>query len=152
MNQAWFNFENSLNSPQTKRQYVFCLKQFLNSTKKDLPTFLKLKMPRQEELIIHYLVQKKVSKSNKNVIFFTIKHACEVNDVLLKWKKIKKFIRSEKTGNEIAGRDRGYWREEIEKILQYSDQRVKTAFLILASTGMRVGALNTMKVADLEKI
>lgn len=105
-----------------------------------------LKMQQQEELIINYLVQKKVSRANKNVIFFTIKHACEVNDVLLNWKKIKKFIRSEKTGNEIAGKDRGYLHEEIEKILQYSDQRVKTAFLILASTGMRVGALYSIKL------
>ena len=73
-------------------------------------------MQQQEESIINYSVQKKVSKPNKNVIFFTIKHACEVNDVLLNWKKIKKFIRSEKTGNEITGKDRGYLHEVPEKI------------------------------------
>ncbi|MGB7935380.1 MAG: hypothetical protein WCF21_02020, partial [Nitrososphaeraceae archaeon] len=36
----------------------------------------------------------------------TLKHACEINDVVLNWKKIKKFINSEKTGNETNGRDR----------------------------------------------
>ena len=29
--------------------------------------------------------------------------------------------------------DRGYTREEIQRILDFSDQRIKTAFLILAS-------------------
>ena len=31
----------------------------------------------------------------------TVKHACEINDVVLNWKKIKKFINSEKTGNVV---------------------------------------------------
>lgn len=91
MERAWFNFENSLNSPQTKRQYVFCLQQFLTFIKLTLPKFLKLKVPKQEEIIIKYLAQKKASNAHKNVIYFTIKHACEVNDVLLAWKKIKKI-------------------------------------------------------------
>jgi len=34
-----------------------------------------------------YLVEKKVSKAYKNVIFSPIKHACEVNDVLLNFRK-----------------------------------------------------------------
>jgi len=104
------------------------------------------------DTIIYYLVQKKVSKGLKHVIFHTLKHACEVNDVLLNWKKIKKFVHPTKTGNEIAGRDRGYRLEEIRQILDLSDQRSKTIFLILASTGIRIGALQSMKIGDLEKV
>ncbi len=52
MEREWFNFENSLNSPQTKRQYVFCLKQFLIFTKNNLHRFLMLKMQQQEELTL----------------------------------------------------------------------------------------------------
>jgi integrase len=59
---------------------------------------------------------------------------------------------SEKTGNETNGRDRGYTHEEIKKILDFVDQRNKTAILILAATGMRIGALHTLKVGDLEKV
>ncbi|HSA72721.1 MAG TPA: hypothetical protein VLD84_02100 [Nitrososphaeraceae archaeon] len=40
----------------------------------------------------------------------------------------------------------------MQKILEFSDQRSKTAFLILASTGIRIGALRTLRVGDLEKI
>jgi hypothetical protein len=99
------------------------------------------------------LVQKKVSAPHKNLILSAIRHACEINDTVLNWKKIKKFIRSsQKTGNEIADRDRGYTHTEIQKILQHSDQRIKTCFLILASTGIRIGALGPMKMRDLERI
>jgi integrase len=150
--QTYFNFINSLNSPATKRQYAYCLDQFLIYTKLDLNKFLKLPQDKQTDIIINYLVTKKVSKGLKHVIFHTLKHACEVNDVLLNWKKIKKFVHPTKTGNEIAGRDRGYELEEIRQILDFCDQRAKTIFLILASTGIRIGALGSLKIGDLEKI
>ena len=74
-----------------------------------------------------------------------------MNDVVLNWKKLKKFIKSEKSENETNGRDRGYKLEEIQKILDICDQRTKTAFLILASTGIRIGALYALKIRDFEK-
>ena len=82
----------------------------------------------------------------------SIKHACEINDVVLNWKKIKKFINSAKTGNEANGRDRAYTDKEILKLLGFCDQRVKTIFLILASTGMRTGALRSLRIRDLKRI
>lgn len=71
---------------------------------------------------------------------------------VLNWKKIKKFVHPEKTGNETNGRDRAYTHQEIQKILGFCDQRIRTAFLLLTSTGMRIGALQTLKLDDLEKI
>jgi integrase len=150
--QEWSNFINSINSPETKRMYVYCLEWFLTYCKLNLEKFLKLPPEQQTNLVINYFVEKKVSKSFKNLNFAAIKHACDMNDVLLNWKKIKKFSKSTKTGNEIAGKDRGYTTQEIQKILSLSDQRFKTAFLILASTGMRIGELTVLKVGDLERI
>ena len=151
--EEYFNFINSLNSESTKKTYAYHLEQFLNFLKTDLHSFLILLVKEKEQLIIQYLVQKKVSAPHKNLILSAIRHACEINDTVLNWKKIKKFIRSsQKTGNEIAGRDRGYTHTEIQKILQHSDQRIKTCFLILASTGIRIGALGPMKMRDLERI
>jgi integrase len=132
--------------------YAYSIEQFLNHCKLDLDSFLKLPVQEITNLVIEYLLNKKASRPTKNVIFFAIKHACEINDVILNWKKIKKFIKSDKTGNETNGRDRGYTHEEIQKILEFSDQRIRTAFLILASTGMRIGALGSLKISDLEKI
>lgn len=150
--QVFYNFINTLHSDHTRQSYRFCLEKFLNHYGIDLLSFLKLPQQEISNLIIKYLVDKKVSRQYKNIITATLKHACEINDIVLNWKKIKKFINSEKTGNETNGRDRGYTHEEIKKVLDFSDQRIKTAFLILASTGMRVGALHSLKVGDLEKI
>jgi len=77
-----------------------------------------------------------------------------MNDVVVNWKrkKIKKFIKTEKTDNESNGRGRGYIHEEISKILSFSDQRIKTVFLILASTGIRAGVLRSLRIGDIQKI
>ena len=114
---AYFNFINTLDSELTRKKYTYYLEQFLRYAKIDLNKLLKLPEDRIADIITKYLVQKKVSRSSKKVIFATIKHALEVNDVILNWKKIKKFIGSSKTGNEVVGKDRGYTTEEIQQIL-----------------------------------
>lgn len=118
----------------------------------DLLSFLILPQQEISNLIIKYLVDKKVSRQYKNLIAATLKHVCEINDIVLNWKKIKKFVISEKTGKETNGTDRGCMLEEIQRILDFSDQRIKTAFLMLASIAMRVCALRSLKVGDLQKI
>jgi integrase len=127
------------------------MSKFLNHYSTDLSCFLKLPQQEISNRLIKYLIDRKISKSYKNLVFSSIKHACEMNDVILNWKKLKKFIKSEKTNNETNGRDRGYTHEEIRKILDFSDQRIRTALLILASTGIRIGALYSLSIHDLEK-
>jgi hypothetical protein len=105
---AYFNFINSLKSESTKKSYKLCLEKFLNQYQIDLESLLKLPQGELTTLIIRYLVEKKISKQYKNLITATLKHACEINDIVLNWRKIKKFINFEKTGNETNGKDRGY--------------------------------------------
>lgn len=100
--QVFFNFINTLHSDYTRASYKFCLEKFLNHYKIDLLSFLKVPQQDITNLIIKYLVDKKVSRQYKNLITATLKHACEINDIVLNWKKIKKFINSEKTGNETT--------------------------------------------------
>lgn len=149
---AYSNFVNSINSDQTRCIYEYTLSLFLKHYQTDLDSFLKLDQQEISNTIINYLLEKKISRQYKKVIFSSIKHACEMNDVILNWRKLKKFIKSDYAENGINGKDRGYTHQEIKTILEYSDQRLKTAFLVLASTGMRVGALQTIRIGDLEKI
>ena len=149
---AYSNFINSINSEVTRKSYKYYVSRFLKYSNLDLDSLLKLPQKELSNLIINYLLSLKISSRYKNAIFFSIKHACVMNDVILNWPKLKKFIKSEKTGNETNGADRGYTHEEIQKILEFSDQRSKTAFFILASTGIRIGALQLIKLGDLERI
>lgn len=152
LHESYFNFVNSINSDQTRHAYEYSLTQFLKHCQMDLTSFLSLDQQEISNIIINYLVEKKISRQYKVVIFSAIKHACEMNDVILNWKKLKKFIKSDRTDNSINGKDRGCFHDEIQKILEFSDQRLKTAFLVLASTGIRIGALQSIRVRDLERI
>lgn len=75
-----------------------------------------------------------------------------MNDIILNWSKMKKFIRTENNDNSINGKDRGYTHQEIQTILEHSDLRARAAYLLLSSCDCRVGALPTMTVGDLEKV
>ena len=99
--QVCFNFINSLHSKLTRESLRFCLLKFLNYWKLDLISFLRLPAAQDiSELVIKFLVNQKLSKHYKNQIFSTIKHVCEMNDVILNWKKVKKSVNSEKTDNQ----------------------------------------------------
>ena len=91
------NFVNSINSEQTRRIYEYSLTQFLKHYQIDLDSFLKLPQQEISNYIINYLTKKKISRQYKIVIFSAIKHALEMNDIILNWRKLKKFIKSDKT-------------------------------------------------------
>ena len=80
--EAFFNSINTLHSDSIRESYRFCLEKFLNHYGIDLLSFLKLPQPDISNLIIKYLVDRKVSRQYKNLITATLKHACEINDII----------------------------------------------------------------------
>lgn len=48
--------------------------------------------------------------------------------------------------------DRPYTVEEISKMLEKVDQRGRVVILLMASSGMREGAIHSLKMAHLERI
>jgi len=93
---AYFNFVNSINSDVTRKKYEYYVSKFLQYCNLDLDSLLSLTQQEISNPIIRYLVSLKISSQYKAVIFASIKHACEMNDVLLNWKKLKKFVKSER--------------------------------------------------------
>lgn len=89
---AYFNFVNSINSDVTRKNYEYLLSRFLKYCNLDLDSLLKLSQQELSTFIIKYLISQKISSQYKVVIMASIKHACEMNDVILNWKKLKKFI------------------------------------------------------------
>jgi hypothetical protein len=65
----------------------------------------------------------------------TIKHACEMNDIILNWKNLKKFVKSEKTDNEINGKDRGLYSYRNTKNTRVFRSEVKDCFSCLSIYG-----------------
>ena len=87
LDETYSNFVNSINSDQTRQVYEYSLTQFLKNCQMDLDSFLRLEQQEISNIIINYLVEKKISRQYKVVIFSAIKHACEMNDVILNWNK-----------------------------------------------------------------
>jgi len=64
-----------------------------------------------------------------------VKLFCEMNDIMLNWRKVNKLLPH---GNDNAA-DEAYTREQIKKMLEYSDLRARIPILFMASSGMRLG-------------
>jgi site-specific recombinase XerD len=126
------NFLDSLKSERTKEQYAYHLKRFTR--------YEKISDKTPDSHVISYLMSMKndgLSSSYRNVALAAIKHYYEMNDILLNWKKISRFIGEQKFDNQI----RGYNHEEIQKLLFVADVKYKCVILTLCSTGMRREAL-----------
>jgi hypothetical protein len=70
-----------------------------------------------------------------------IKLFCDMNNILLNWKLISKGLPK---GNQIA-KDRSPTREEILKLIEFKDLRMRPIILTIISSGIRIGAWDTMQ-------
>ena len=151
-----YSVSDGLSSYFTKREYVRNFNHFLDCSQLN-PEILISKAredPRFiESLIINHirhLAQKqKLTHRSIHVHCYAIFHFLEMNDITtINKKKIKRFAPPDESSRD----DRAYTHEEIQQILLTCDERARVAILLMASTGMRVGALSTLQVKDLVKI
>lgn len=146
----YFNFINSIKSEVTKKIYENDVKYYLkfcNLTKlSDLLTITDL----QKQIIKYIMSLRKrgLASNSISTMLNGIFHFYEMNDVPLNKKKINMF-NGEFTRKIVH---RSYTHEEIGKILDVSDLRMKVIVLLMASSGMRIGAIPLLKLRNLEKI
>ena len=75
-----------------------------------------------------------------------IKSFYKINDIVLNERKILKFLPEQlKVGN-----DRAYRHEEIGKMLEIADERMRAVILLLSSSGIRIGAIPPIRLRDLK--
>ena len=76
----------------------------------------------------------------------SLRHLYDMNDVLLNWKKLSKFrFIMEEPNADSKKKDRAYTHEDIQKMLSVASTKMKAMILLLASSGMRVGAVPPLK-------
>lgn len=136
-------FKESIRSEHTKRCYEYYLKKYGEHK-------LSISDPKTVEntLINFILEQKQIGKS-----FYAISNYVnciisfyKINDILVNTKKITRFMPERRRIKS----DISYNHEEIRKMLEIADERMRAVILILASSGMRVGALPLIKLKNLK--
>jgi hypothetical protein len=148
-----YSFMYALKSSEAKRQYPKRLKMLFDYLK--LPGSLEeqarefLEQVRQKNIqwaqdsIMIFLDFHKERVRRKELAAGTLKNYyrsaklfCEMNDLTLNWKKISKGLPKAKNSSN----DRAPTVEEIRKLVEYPDRRIKSIVYAMASGGFRLGA------------
>jgi integrase len=154
-NQVKRNFIQSIKSPKTKENYVHALHYFMDFLKIDREDYGSLIADEPlmvQSRIIDYIIYckdvKRLSPGTIHTDTAAIKHFYIMNDIELKWKKINSF---EGEYYRVV-EDRAYTHEEIKKMVDVADLRDKALLLLMASSGMRLGAIPPLQIKDLTPI
>jgi integrase len=146
-------FLNSIKSNATKHMYLTCLQRYLEfanyKTINDLVEKYKDQKDKERK-VINFVIQLKEEGKNFRSIrnYLTpIISFYKINDVMLNSKKINKFMPTETR----AKKNRGYLHEEVQKMLDIADKRMRAVILLLVSSGCRIGAIPTLHIRDIEK-
>lgn len=141
-------------SERTKQAYTHNINEFLAHYRITDLTPLKEYSPKVlkqmvKDYIIHLRDNRKLSGSSISLYVAAIAHFFYIirdDDYKIDWKK----VRLEIPPSENIRRDRAYTIEEIQKMLSVcSRTREKVIVLLLVSTGLRIGAIHTLKFRDI---
>ncbi|MGC2308334.1 MAG: tyrosine-type recombinase/integrase [Nitrososphaeraceae archaeon] len=150
-----YQVTDGLKSQATKETYRYGFNQFISITIKnnDLRVLLETKQGVIESKIISHIEYLRDTKKLKywsiQVYCSAILHFFEMNDYYVNTKKIKRFLPSDDPENYCG--DRPYSMSEIQQILGRCDIRSRVIVLLMSSTGMRVGAIPSLRVGDIKK-
>lgn len=155
-------FTYALRAPETKRQYPRRSKVFMDFVKlegdlKQQTKILKEKIQNDRDwfkrsLIRFFEFQKERTEKN-DIAYSTISNYYKAVKLfvemnfdypVINWKRISKGI---PTGRKAAN-DRAPTIEELKKLCEYPDRRIKPIVYLMASTGIRLGAFETLRWKD----
>ncbi|MGH9979864.1 MAG: hypothetical protein ACRD8Z_29090 [Nitrososphaeraceae archaeon] len=154
-------FLNSLSNPQTKAKYDFelnCYRKYLGLTSaNELITPELIDSPAAirevDDQIIRYLQHlnktEKLAPATIGLRLSAILYFYMINRINLNRKYISRFKSVRK---RVRKGDLTYSHKQIQQILSKANKRDRMIILLLASTGMRIGALPTLTIGNLLKV
>jgi hypothetical protein len=150
-------FMYALKAPESRRQYPQRFKMFLDYLKlegaleKQARHFLskaRNNLQWAEESFMRFIgfqiertKRGEISESTISNYYKATKLFCEMNNLILNWKRIRRGLPH---GREAAN-DRAPTLEEIQRLVEYPDRRIKSIIYTMASSGIRLGAWDYLR-------
>jgi integrase len=167
INESTESFRNFIskfrNSPKTRQDFINWLKMYVrycnekinvNVSSGNTDVLLFDNDTRKIQTIIKKFIDdlyaRGLSPSTVRSYYLAVKQFYQSNEITLNWPIIKDYLGI--MTNIKRDYDMPYTYEEIHKMLDNSDERERAIILLLASTGMRRGALPELKYGDLKWI
>lgn len=159
------NFLYVLRAPETRRKYPQRLKFFFDfvfSKTDDLKSqaigFIN-KANGNDQFVyssfINFIIAQNRRVDKKEITTGTVRNYykaaklfCEMNDIIVNWKKIAKGLLKEKE----YGEDRAPTVDELIQIMKYPDRRIKPIVLVMCSSGIRGRAWDFLKWSHISPI
>jgi integrase len=154
-------FLDSLSSPQTRSKYDSELKRYLQylnisdpnklitSDLIDSPTTIRQAEDQIIEYLKHLANAEKLARASIDVRLAAILYFYNINRVNIQGKYVSRF---KPPRRKIRKGDYSYTHEQINVIIGKASTRDKMIILLMASTGMRIGALSTLTIDNLYKV
>lgn len=152
---AYRNFIDTCRTPATRLMYDKALRYFM--------PYLRLPPDGYDRLIdvdhkiiqtniveyVSYLKKSGVIAPRSIAVYLAaIRKFYSMNDIQLNWEKIHCY----QGDSEKQTEDRPYTHSEIGTMLSHTSPRNKAIILVMASGGLRVGAIETLRKCDLEPL
>jgi site-specific recombinase XerD len=148
-------------SNSTKKAYACHMLLFCRFHHTDPDKLVKLSPGEIKQMVIEYILQLKktcknsagkpkmgeISANSIKLYLAGIQSFLEEHEIILPWKKIAKYC-----PEDVSNDYRSYNRQEISKLLSIADLRDRCIILLMASSGVRVGAIPTLTVKSLKPL
>jgi integrase len=142
-------------APDTKDAYERCFNDFLNHFNiTDLDVLNEYGRDVIQQMVIKYIIHLREVEKRAHT---SIKLHCsaiydyfDMHEIILNRRRIRREVPPEEHATGQSG-GRAYSHEEINKLLAVCpEKRDRVLILLMSSTGMRIGAIHTIKIGDLE--
>ena len=141
-------FLKSCRSRETRNIYKISFQKYIDFMG-DNDLFCQNNPRLVEAKIIEFIISlRDEGKSHAAILNYlnAVKGFYKINDVMLNSHKIDKFMPEQIK----VKKDRAYTHEEISKVLDVADERMRVVILLLASSGIRLGAIPIIRLRNLE--
>jgi integrase len=153
---------DGLKSEKTKSAYSVHVSLFCRFYEISPNELIKIKPDKLKSMIISYILElrrkskktagkpKRGEISVNSIKFYLtgVQSFLEEYEIILPWKRISKHYYPE----DVTNNYRAYTKQEITKLLSIADLRDRCIILLMASSGIRVGAIPSLTIKSLKRL